>query len=269
MKVLVTGGNSGIGLALCQQLLLENGCHVIMGSRSLERGRDAIASLALPADAAARCTLVQLDTSSDASVAAAKAAVEGPLYGIVNNAGTGLKHGTTGDDVINTNLRGPKRVIDAFLPMLDPSKGRIVNVGSGSGPKYIETLGPCPAAKALMNPTSWEGVEEHAVTHLNAETTTNGGYGLSKACLAAYTMVLAKQHPNLMISVCSPGFILTKMTEGWGATKPPAEGTVAIKHCLFGDLEASGLYYGSDGVRSPLHFMRNPGEPPYTPLDLE
>ena len=75
-------------------------------------------------------------------------------------------------------------------------------------------------------------------------------------------------------SVCSPGFILTTMTEGcwvWRdrATKPPAEGTVGIKHCLFGDLEASGYYYGSDAVRSPLHFMRNPGEPPYTPLDLE
>ena len=27
--------------------------------------------------------------------------------------------------------------------------------------------------------------------------------------------------------------------------------------------EESGWYYGSDGVRSPLHFMRNPGEPAY------
>ena len=27
--------------------------------------------------------------------------------------------------------------------------------------------------------------------------------------------------------------------------------------------EESGWYYGSDGARSPLHFMRNPGEPAY------
>ena len=41
-------------------------------------------------------------------------------------------------------------------------------------------------------------------------------------------------------------------------------GTLAIKKCLF-DMpqEESGWYYGSDGVRSPLHFMRNPGEPAY------
>lgn len=38
-KVLVTGGNSGIGAALCKQLALDYGCHVIMGSRSLERGQ--------------------------------------------------------------------------------------------------------------------------------------------------------------------------------------------------------------------------------------
>ena len=37
-KVVVTGGNSGIGLALCEQLATENGCYVYMGSRSAERG---------------------------------------------------------------------------------------------------------------------------------------------------------------------------------------------------------------------------------------
>jgi NAD(P)-dependent dehydrogenase (short-subunit alcohol dehydrogenase family) len=33
-RVLVTGGNAGIGLALCRQLCVDHGCHVIMGSRS-------------------------------------------------------------------------------------------------------------------------------------------------------------------------------------------------------------------------------------------
>lgn len=48
------------------------------------------------------------------------------------------------------------------------------------------------------------------------------------------------------------------------AAKTPEEGTVAIKHCLFtAGPECSGWYFGSDAVRSPLHFMRNPGEPAY------
>jgi len=36
--VLVTGGNAGIGLALCKLLAVEDGCYVYMGTRSLERG---------------------------------------------------------------------------------------------------------------------------------------------------------------------------------------------------------------------------------------
>ena len=53
------------------------------------------------------------------------------------------------------------------------------------------------------------------------------------------------------------------MTRGYGATKPPEEGTVSTMKCLFDELPGNGFYYGSDGVRSPLHFMRNPGEPEY------
>ena len=81
----------------------------------------------------------------------------------------------------------------------------------------------------------------------------------------AYTAWLAKQQPELMISCCSPGYIATAIVAGFGATKPPEEGTVSIRKCLFDPIppSASGWYYGSDGVRSPYHFMRNPGEPPY------
>jgi hypothetical protein len=41
------------------------------------------------------------------------------------------------------------------------------------------------------------------------------------------------------------------------------KGTVSIKHLLFAEDVGSGWYYGSDAVRSPLHYMRNPGEPAY------
>jgi NAD(P)-dependent dehydrogenase (short-subunit alcohol dehydrogenase family) len=89
------------------------------------------------------------------------------------------------------------------------------------------------------------------------------GYGLSKALLACYTMLLAKEHPEWVVSCITPGFIDTKLTAGMGATKTPEEGTVSIKHCLFEQLQGSGWFYGSDAVRSPLHFLRNPGEPAY------
>ena len=54
------------------------------------------------------------------------------------------------------------------------------------------------------------------------------------------------------------------MTKGSGASKEPHEGTVSLRKCLFDDLSGkSGYFWGSDGLRSPLHCGRNPGEEEY------
>ena len=34
-RVIVTGGNAGIGFALCKQLVSEDGCFVYLGARNL------------------------------------------------------------------------------------------------------------------------------------------------------------------------------------------------------------------------------------------
>ena len=41
-RILVTGANTGIGLALTKQLVKDHGCHVYLGSRSVERGQRAV-----------------------------------------------------------------------------------------------------------------------------------------------------------------------------------------------------------------------------------
>ena len=56
-------------------------------------------------------------------------------------------------------------------------------------------------------------------------------YGFSKACLIAYTMMLAREKPELKINAMTPGYILTDITRGMGATKPPEEGTKAAIYC--------------------------------------
>jgi NAD(P)-dependent dehydrogenase (short-subunit alcohol dehydrogenase family) len=91
-RILVTGGNKGIGKAIVSRLLTEwKDTHVVMGSRSVERGQQAIQDLIaeLPGDIKDRLELLELDTSSDESVKAAadKIANEPELYGIINNAG--------------------------------------------------------------------------------------------------------------------------------------------------------------------------------------
>ena len=102
-RVVVTGGNSGIGPALCEQLATEIGCHVYMGSRSKERGEAAVAGL--PEGCKGKVELLVVDVASQESVTAAVADLTtrlggAKLYGLVNNAGTGLQHKVTAAEMV-------------------------------------------------------------------------------------------------------------------------------------------------------------------------
>ena len=281
MKVLVTGGNQGIGFALCRQLATEHNCHVLLTARSEQKGMDAVSKIDDAIGKLPGCTgsvdFLKLDVSDDDSVAAAAATLiekfgsggennkkQQLLGAIVNNAGIGLSTGHMGD-ILSTNLHGTKRVCEHMIPLLDETSGRIVNLGSGSGPMYVSSVRSkeekamlCGGPDCSLN---WTDIEQYAKENLNSGRDV---YGLSKSLISVYTGVLAREHPNLTVSAVTPGFINTQMTEGWGASKSPEDGTLPIRKCIFETLEhGSGWYYGSDGVRSQYHFMRNPGEPEY------
>jgi len=264
--ILVTGANTGIGLALTKQLVKDHGCHVYLGSRSEERGQKAVDEV--KGEAGESVELLAIDVSNPTSVASAAQTLAqklGPsqkLYAIVNNAGTGFSHGTPPPEILDTNTRGPRRVTDAFLPLLDPDGGRIVNVGSGAGPMFFSKLETNEEKKRYMHPMTEEEIEKE-IQMIQAMNDDFAAYAGSKALLACYTMALAKEHPNLVVSILTPGYINTNMTKGHGASKQPHEGTVSMRKCLFEDLPASGYFWGSDGLRSPLHFLRNPGDVEY------
>ena len=65
--VFVTGGNAGIGAAICKQLVLDHECKVFMGSRSTERGQRAIKDMGL-GEKEANIFVVQCDVQADDSV---------------------------------------------------------------------------------------------------------------------------------------------------------------------------------------------------------
>ena len=265
-NILVTGGNSGIGRALCQQLA-EDGCNVYLGARTSDKAEEACTSLVVSNPAlAGKLFPVVIDPGLDESVASAAASLSSvQFYAVVNNAGTGLGHGSSVEEVLNVNAFGPRRVTAAFVPLLIPG-GRVVNLGSGSAGGFVKKQSP-DVQRLLCNPPSAWGELEALITQFKGDEAFMKDpwdpYGLSKAVLAAYTMLCAKEMPGILFSCVSPGFILTKMTATLGATKSPEEGTASIKHALFATLECNGFYYGSDCVRSPYHFMRNPGAPAY------
>ena len=288
-RILITGANKGIGLATVAKLLGSyDETFLLLGSRDSKKGHQALNSLLdIQPEWKDRLDLIQIDVEQDLSVNSAAEEVvtkfgrsPSPLYAIVNNAGIG--DSMLGlNKVLQVNTFGPKRVCDAFLPLLNPSIGRVVNVTSASGPLYLAGTSN-ETKKILTNPdVSWTEIEKFMseCLKLESERTTDWGgdwsaYGISKACTNAYSIYLAKKNPNLTINACTPGFIETDLTrpmaESNGKTpaemgmKSPEEGVSASVFLLMGNPSGSGHYYGSDCVRSPLDKYRSPGDPPYT-----
>ena len=291
-RVLITGANKGIGLATVKKLLESySDAYVLLGSRDFKKGKQALENLLKSnPEFKDRVNVIQIDVEQDHSVnLAADKVVEtfgktpGALYGIVNNAGIGSSFDSL-EKILQVNTYGPKRVCDAFIHLLDSSHGRIVNVTSASGATFVSRSSD-ETKKLLTNPAvTWTEIKDYMDKCVNASKNNdifsdNGSnigsaYGLSKACTNAYTIFFARQHPNLKVNACTPGFIETDMTipmaVSGGKTpaemgmKPPEEGTSASVFLLMGNPEGSGHYYGSDCLRSPIDRYRSPGDPPYT-----
>lgn len=288
-RVVVTGANKGIGLAMVRSILEHaEDTLVFLGARNQNRGKLACASLTDDRpEWANRVELLELDVSSDPSVAAAaqilhKRLGEAKLYGVVNNAGIGSGNAQL-ETVLEVNTLGIRRVCEAFLPLLDSEKGRVVNITSASGPSFVARCSP--ERQQVFTDANIEWATIAALIEESLEIQNGRGafadaglgdgnaYGLSKACANGYTMLFAREHPNLCVNACTPGFIETDLTRSYLESsgrsaeslgmKAPSEGTRTAMYLLFEEPEGNGRYYGSDAKRSPLDRYRSPGDPPY------
>ncbi|MGH6782647.1 MAG: SDR family oxidoreductase, partial [Sphingomonadaceae bacterium] len=133
---MITGANRGIGFALTK-VLAARGDHVIAAAR--DAGSAALAELTRAH--AGRVTPIALDVTSDASVAAARAALGArPIDVLVNNAGIlrdrmvfNLSEGEW-DAVIAVHLKGTFNCLrHACAHMRQQRYGRIVTFSSGAG----------------------------------------------------------------------------------------------------------------------------------------
>ena len=202
---LVTGANRGIGFAVAKTLL-EKGFTVILTARSESSGQGALNKLGHQHN----LHFHKLDVSDQASVDQIKLFVEKEFVRVdvlINNAG--INYDTwqqaentnldTVQETLDTNLLGPWRMTNAFIPMMKRAGyGRIVNVSSGSG-ALAGMSGGTPA------------------------------YGVSKAALNALTIKLGAElrSTGILVNAVCPGWVRTDMG-GASASRSPEKGAETI-----------------------------------------
>ena len=216
---LVTGGNRGIGQQVAR-VLAGDSWDVLVGARDKAKGEAAVARLRK--DTGGRLKAVELDVTSDASVAtAAQKLKDGAikLDALVNNAGVYGSRGTV--ETIETNFFGPLRVTLAMLPLLRDG-ATITNVTSGLG-----ALGNRDAAQQrfLADPKlTRDALVEHMRAYRGGD-----GYGMSKSALNALTRVLAAELAprQIRVNATDPGWVRTDMG-GRGAPRSVEQGAASV-----------------------------------------
>lgn len=150
---LVTGGCSGIGLAIARSLL-DEGVQVVAATR---RAADP-AFVAGMRSTLPGALITPVDVARPDSIAACVALAEdkyGTVNVLVNSAGTSAYQTVAEHDeqawleVIDTNLNGPFRVIRACLPQMKTAGwGRIINIASTAARSAVEDSAAYSASKA-------------------------------------------------------------------------------------------------------------------------
>jgi NAD(P)-dependent dehydrogenase (short-subunit alcohol dehydrogenase family) len=153
-QALVTGGTTGIGLAIADRFLRE-GARVVVTGRDQELGRRAEAALR----EVGQGWFVAADAADPAAVTrSVDLAVEqlGTLDVLVNNAGVGVEAGLLRtpladyDRLMNVNVRGCLLYAQAAYPYLASRRGSMIHIASDAGIWGEQSIGLYSVSKAAL-----------------------------------------------------------------------------------------------------------------------
>lgn len=184
-RALVTGGSSGIGLAVAQELAAL-GCELVLLARDSGRLEEARASI-LQQHPACQVELASVDVADAAGRERFARQLEGPLHILVNNAG------------FNIRKRVEDLTLEEYLRVQDVNLVSCFDLCRLLHPKLLQS-----APAAVVNVASVAGL-----THLR----TGAPYGMSKAAMIQLTKNLAVEWASqgIRVNAVAPWYIETPL----------------------------------------------------------
>lgn len=186
-RVVITGANRGIGLALTTHLL-DQGAIVHAGARQPDKAQDLSA---LHKKHGTQLHIAALDVQDTRNVAAFCSVLAAtPIDVLINNAGVNLDHGRTFADLpadvlaetFDANTLGPYRMVQALLPALRGARHAVVaNISSIMG----------------------SIADNASAGHI--------AYRVSKTATNMLTKCLALEETELIALTLHPGWVKTRM----------------------------------------------------------
>ena len=226
--VLVTGGNRGIGFEICRQLD-ELGYVVILGSRDLNKGKAAAASLS------ENVIVKQLDVTNEKSILDLCKFVKkehGKLDVLINNAGVGTRHKGSENfvlagvkNIIAGNSGGLLKIARLFKPLfsivgISTGSRSTLNIPMKSVKQVMETnfYGPWQMIRVFV-PLLQKSEDGRIINmssgmgELKSLTGDHPAYRLSKASLNALTIMFSNElrEKGIKVNAMCPGWVKTDM----------------------------------------------------------
>ncbi|QIW99566.1 hypothetical protein AMS68_005084 [Peltaster fructicola] len=217
--VLITGANTGLGYEAVKALLATSESHILLGTRSIQKGQDAIAKLQSEVpNSKSTIEVLQVDVTSDESIEKAFNEVSSKhdhLDVLVNNAGVNLERDAQDGKLSlreawmgmwSTNVVGAHIMSHTFMPLLIKSKTpRLIFITSGTS-SLIETQNfDGPLARINASPKAgWPKP---------AEANPVIGYRSSKTGMNMLVTQWARvlREDGVKVFAVSPGFLATNL----------------------------------------------------------